>query len=149
MSNSDDYFRQMAQEQADKVAEAIKDNSNRITVLFGRKFVPKNVRWAMIFQDFFEHLAGDKRLKRSEFVVLSYLISTSDFENYAMISQREIAEKTKMKQQDVAKSLKILKDCEYISIRKAGRNNVYRVNPNMMWKGRYKNRNVIDFPKSN
>lgn len=145
-NNEDVKIKQKIVNQA--IDELIDEDPRNVYVSFGRRYIPNNVRWAMIFQNFFLQKAKDHRLHKSDRMVLDYLIGSTDFENYVMVSQNEIAEGTGLKRQNVGRSLKNLIKHGYIDIRKAGRNNVYRLTPEMVWKGKYKKRaeNIVEFP---
>ena len=133
---------------ANNLAEHIVDNADKIYVSFHRKNVPQSIRWCMIFQDFFLKKAQDNRLTAMNNRVLDYMMGSTDFENYVMVTTKKIAECIRVDDRRVKESIKALKEYGYIEVKKYGRNNIYRLNPDMIWKGKYKKRaeNIIEFP---
>jgi len=132
---------------ANEIVDKILDNPDQVFVFFGQKKL-RNERFFMGFQSMFEALAKDKTLSGVDTRILHYLFSACEFENYLMINQSEIAEKLDLKRQNVGRSIKKLIEGGYIEQRKVGRRNVYRINKNLIWKGKVDIREkVIPFPK--
>jgi biotin operon repressor len=103
-----------------------------------------NNGWFVMFQDFLKQLAKDKDLKGQDYRVLNYLLSELDWENWLQVPQRVISKETGIPRPEVAKSIKKLKEKGIIQVVRDGRSNRYRINPNLVWKGRYGTReNVI------
>ena len=77
-------------------------------------------------------LTGNKALK-----VLNYILGQMDNANRIILTYREIAQETKVSLFTVVKTLKILKDADFIRKEKNG---VYMVNPNILAKGTHSRR---------
>jgi len=90
----------------------------------------------MIFQRMLKKAA--KELSNREYRVFGYLLGVMEFENWINISQKEIAEEIGMHHTDISKIIKRLKDKGYILVMKKGRENYYRINPAIAWKGSLK-----------
>ena len=139
---------QVAIEGIDKsTGEVISLNTFQTEALFVIPYQRRKINhngWFIMFQDFLEQLAKDKDLKGQDYRVLNYLLSKLDWENWLQVPQRAIAQEIGIPQPKVAKSIKKLKDKGIIQVVKDGRSNRYRINPNLVWKGRYGTReNVI------
>lgn len=100
-------------------------------------------RWFVMFQDFLEQLAKDKELTGTHLRVLFFLFSKVDFENWVQIPQRVIANELKIPRQKVGEAIKLLKEKAIIQVVKDGRSNRYRIHPELIWKGRYKDRTKV------
>ena len=99
--------------------------------------------YIMIFQENVRNILKNMELTPGELKIFFYLLSVTDFENYIWITQQEIAEELKMKQPYIARVIKSLEEKGLIIKEKRGRNNVYKINPQIAWKGREKNRKNI------
>jgi len=114
----------------------------------------KMTRWFMMFQDFIIELSKDKEIKGEDFRVLLYLLANMDFENWIQVTQDTISKELQMRKTNISRALKKLKDKNIIEIAKRGRINIYRLNPDIVWKGSYKElqdyyKNVLTFSSSN
>ena len=98
--------------------------------------------YVMVFQPSLMELAG-MDLTLYEWKVLAVLLAITDFENWILVTQQEIADKTGIHRPDVTRTLKSLADKGLITIGKRGRQNVYRVNPKIAWKGKESNRQNV------
>lgn len=105
-----------------------KDTKRRrrtVKIIYGDKI--------MIFQDILKKAI--KELKNDELKIFNYMLGIMDFENWINVSQKEIARETGFDERRVRRSIKGLKDKGYIEIIKKGRENYYRINPQIAWKG--------------
>lgn len=87
----------------------------------------------MIFQKILEKAV--KELNNKELKVFNYMLSIMDFENWINVSQKEIGREIGIHHTDVSKAIKGLKEKGYIEIIKKGRENYYRIRPEVAWKG--------------
>jgi predicted transcriptional regulator len=63
------------------------------------------------------------------------MLSVMDFENWINIPQKEIAEEIGIHKVNVSKAIKGLREKGYIEVYKKGRENYYRIRPEVAWKG--------------
>jgi DNA-binding transcriptional ArsR family regulator len=96
--------------------------------------------WFVMFQSFLRQLARDKDLTGQDHRVLNLMLAELDWENWVQIPQRAIAEELGMPQPKVAKSIKKLSQKGIIEVVRDGRSNRYRINPELVWKGKYAKR---------
>ena len=99
--------------------------------------------YIMVFQESIRNIIKNMELTKEEYKVFFYLLSVTDFENYIWVTQQEIAEELNMKQPNISRALKSLVDMGLLVKEKRGRNNVYKINPQIAWKGKEKNRKNI------
>jgi biotin operon repressor len=87
----------------------------------------------MVFQDMLGKAV--KELNNKELKVFNYMLSIMDFENWINVPQKEIAKEIGIHKVDVSRAIKGLKEKGYIEIIKKGRENYYRIRPEVAWKG--------------
>jgi len=87
----------------------------------------------MIFQKIL--IKASQELKEIELKVFSYFLGIMEFENWISITQKEIAKEINISDRAVRKAIKGLKEKGYIQIFKKGRDNFYRIDPSIAWKG--------------
>ena len=87
----------------------------------------------MIFQEILKKAV--KELTNDEYKVFGYMLSVMDFENWINIPQKEIAEEIGIHKVNVSKAIKGLREKGYIEVYKKGRENYYRIRPEVAWKG--------------
>jgi len=87
----------------------------------------------MIFQEILKKAV--KELTNDEYKVFGYMLSVMDFENWINIPQKEIAKEIGIHKVNVSKAIKGLREKGYIEIYKKGRENYYRIRPEVAWKG--------------
>ena len=106
-------------------------------------------RWFMGFQDFFAQIAMDSELNNTDRRVFDYLLSIMDFDNYVSIPQKEIAQRLKVSDRAVRKSLMKLRKKNILLVKRIGRFNAYMLNPEAVWKGKVKDykSKIIEFKK--
>lgn len=93
----------------------------------------------------FEKLSHYKDLTQIDFRVLLFLLSRMDYDNFIRLTQQNIADLLKMKQQQISKSIIKLVSKKILEKEKVGTSNFYRLNPEIGWKGKpEKLNNVID-----
>lgn len=93
-----------------------------------------------VFNEGITKLVLDNQLKAKDKEVFLYLLGIMDYENFIDISQKDLAEGIGMQQQNISRSIKKLVKFDYLRvIGKAGRQNIYKVNPAIALKGRGKN----------
>jgi DNA-binding MarR family transcriptional regulator len=90
----------------------------------------------MVFQRMLKKAA--KELNNREYRIFGYLLGIMEFENWINIPQREIAKELHIHYTDVSKAIKGLREKGYIEVIKKGRENYYRINPEIAWKGNLK-----------
>ena len=90
----------------------------------------------MIFQRMLKR--GVKELKNDELKVFIWMLGVMEFENWINVPQREIAEEVGFDLRRVRRAIKGLRDKGYILVMKKGRENYYRINPAIAWKGSLK-----------
>ena len=99
--------------------------------------------YIMVFQESVRSLLENVRLTNEEFRVFFYLLSITDFENWILMSQSEIGQRLGMKRPNVSRALKRLEEKGLIYSERKGRNNVYKLNPLIAWKGKEFNRQNV------
>ena len=107
---------------------AWKDKRKRSKVInefYGRK--------VMVFQKILER--ASKELTEGELRVFNYMLGVMDFENWINIPQKQIAKEIGIHPVTVSKIVKQLAKKGYIEIYKKGRENYYRIRPEVAWKG--------------
>ena len=87
----------------------------------------------MVFQDILKKAV--KELSNDEYKVLGYMLSVMDFENWINVPQKEIAKEIDIHKVNVSRAIKGLREKGYIEIYKKGRENYYRIRPEVAWKG--------------
>jgi len=87
----------------------------------------------MIFQDILKRAVKD--LTEGELRVFNYMLGVMDFENWINIPQKQIAKEIGIHPVTVSKIVKQLAEKGYIEIYKKGRENYYRIRPEVAWKG--------------
>ena len=107
------------------VWKSTKKRRKTIKAIYGDKI--------MIFQDILKKAI--RELKNDELKVFNYMLGIMDFENWISISQKEIAKEIGFDERRVRRAIKGLKDKGYIEIIKKGRENYYKINPQIAWKG--------------
>jgi DNA-binding MarR family transcriptional regulator len=116
------------------------DPENQIAIILDRNRVRLG-GWCMIFQQAVGALGIDKSITARSKEILLYIIGQMDFENWVMIEQTSIAEKFEMHKQHVNRAIKELLNRGYLEKGpKLGRINSYKVNLQLVWKGKALNR---------
>jgi len=87
----------------------------------------------MIFQEILKK--APKELTEGELRVFNYMLGVMDFENWINIPQKQIAKEIGIHPVTVSKIVKQLAEKGYIEIYKKGRENYYRIRPEVAWKG--------------
>ena len=97
-----------------------------------------------VFTDGLLTLAFDPDLTGQDLRVTMVCLAEMEYENFLNKTQRELAEKLGIKQQDVGKSIKKLVTKDYLRIvGHQGRQNIYQVSPHIVLKSRAKNLEVL------
>lgn len=91
---------------------------------------------AMVFQRMLKR--GVKELKNDELKVFIWMLGVMEFENWINVPQREIAGEVGFDERRVRRAIKGLRDKGYILVMRKGRENYYRINPAIAWKGSLK-----------
>lgn len=106
---------------------------------------PKDLKTFKGFMFMFDKLSKDKELGLYDRRVLDYFFANLGFENYVNIPQQTIADELDIKRSNVSKSIKKLCSKNIISKERVGRNNFYRINPELVWRGKTSNwKKVVD-----
>ena len=96
--------------------------------------------YARVFLNEVTALARDKDLSHTDFRVFMSIIGHLDYKNIVNVSQKDLGIELNIKQPNVAKSIKNLINKGYLEvIDTIGRQNVYMVNPNVVFRTRAKN----------
>lgn len=116
------------------------DPDKQIAVILDRNRV-KLGGWCMIFQQAIGALGEDRSISPRSKEILLYIIGQMDFENWVMIEQTTIAAKFDMHRQHVNRAIKELLTRGYLEQGpKLGRINSYKVDLQLVWKGKAINR---------
>lgn len=116
------------------------DPENQIALIMDRNRV-KIGGWCMIFQQAVGALGVDKSITARSKEILLYIIGQMDFENWVMIEHTTIAEKFEMQRPNASRCIKELLTRGYLEQGpKLGRINSYKVNLQLVWKGKAINR---------
>ena len=101
--------------------------------------------WLALFQNPSIWLAKQK-MTGEQSSVLWYLLGRLDFENFLRVSRTEIAETLQMQPVNVSRAMKVLKEKNIIvEGLPAGKFKTYRLNPNIGYKGKNRNENILSF----
>lgn len=101
--------------------------------------------WIALYQQAISNIA-DMNLSTEQYRVFLKLLSKVDFENYLTVSQQDIANELDMKQSNVSKAIKKLKELNIIvEGPRAGLNKTYRLNPYIAHKGTNRDKTIVDF----
>ena len=87
----------------------------------------------MIFQRMLKR--GVKELKNDELKVFIWMLGVMEFENWINVPQKQIAEEVGFDLRRTRRAIKGLREKGYILVLKKGRENYYRINPAIAWKG--------------
>ena len=97
------------------------------------------VDYTRLFHPTLVRLAIDKELTGTDLRVFLAVVGHLNYENFLNMSQQALADVIGIKQQDVSKSLKKLVNKGYMEITgQIGRQNIYRVDPHLVHRGRAK-----------
>jgi len=99
--------------------------SKVINEIYGRK--------VMVFQKILER--ASKELTEGELRVFNYMLGVMDFENWINIPQKQIAKEIGIHPKTISRIVNSLAGKGYIEIYKKGRENYYRIRPEVAWKG--------------
>ena len=92
--------------------------------------------WMIAAQQAFTYLATDPDIKGAEMKTFSYLMGKLDFQNYILVTQKEIIETTGYTKQSIHKAIETLEKKGIIIVGpKAGRSKTWRLNPEFGYKG--------------
>ena len=121
------------------------DNDGFIKGYFPIKEKNLGKGWVALYQNAISAIA-DMNLPNEQYRVFLKLIAKTDFENYLRISQKQIAEELQMKQPNVAKAMKALKEKNIIiEGPPAGKFKTYRLNPYVGYKGKNRKHDILNF----
>ena len=76
-----------------------------------------------------------KELNGTELKVFLYMLEVMEFENFLNIPQKEMAKEIGISVRLIKQAIKGLREKGYIEVYKKGRENYYRINPEVAWKG--------------
>lgn len=108
-----------------KRQKQLKSTNKALTDYYGEKL--------MVFQDILKR--ASKELSSEELRVFNFMLAVCDFENWINLSQAEIGKEMEILPQNIYRAIKGLANKNYVEVIKKGRNNFYRINPEMAWKG--------------
>jgi len=119
---------------AEKLLQSIDDGKTKLMAVPVSGF-PRTIDRFTGFSMMFDNLA-----KFDEFGemarVFFYCLANIDFENYVQITQTRMAKHLDMKRQNVGRALKELEKVGVLFIERVGRQNFYRLNPEIAWRGK-------------
>ena len=111
--------------------EARLDSANKeLHLLKTRGSHPDYVHLSRIYVDETIQLAQESP---GAFTVLMVLVRQMDVVNSVMISNEFLAKITKLSASTIKRSIKLLREMEWIDVVKIGTSNLYRVNSNLWW----------------
>ena len=87
----------------------------------------------MVFQRMLKKAV--KELKNDELKVFNWMLGVMEFENWINVPQKQIAEEVGFDLRRTQRAIKGLREKGYILVMKKGRENYYRINPAIAWKG--------------
>jgi len=87
----------------------------------------------MVFQRMLKKAV--KELKNDELKVFNWMLGVMEFENWINVPQKQIAEEVGFDLRRTRRAIKGLREKGYILVMKKGRENYYRINPAIAWKG--------------
>ena len=90
----------------------------------------------MVFQRMLKK--GAKELKNDELKVFIWMLGVMEFENWINVPQKQIAKEIGFDLRRTRRAIKGLREKGYILVLKKGRENYYRINPEIAWKGNLK-----------
>lgn len=93
----------------------------------------KNSNFVMLYKDYIDEVLWLSRKSGVSFSILGFIIKNMDNYNSLICSYKVFEEKFKISSETVRKSIKLLKDNGFIDILKSGTNNVYVINPKIVW----------------
>lgn len=117
----------------DKLNDDLKSGKARAIVVYDHGFRRDVIRFTG-FPYMFQELAKFS-MTQEEYRLLFYCLGHMSLENWVHISQQEMGDDLGMQKQNVYRALKGLSEKGVIAVQKAGRNNYYRVNPEIAWRG--------------
>ncbi len=101
--------------------------------------------WVAVYQEVITQVAKEK-LTGEQCSVFLYLLGKVDFENYLTINQSDVAQALGIRQPNVARAIKKLKELNIIvEGPRAGLNKTYRLNPYVAHKGKNRKETILDF----
>ncbi len=117
--------------------------SGDYTLIAVPHYFPRDLRTFKGINFMFENIAK-MGFNLQELRVLFFMLGRLEFNNLISLTQKTIAEELNMKRQNVAMAIKGLAERNIISVLKKGRNNFYKLNPEIAWRGKTKEwKNVI------
>ena len=123
----------------------VTDDDGNIKGYFPLKNKNLGKDWLALFQNPSIWLAKQK-MTGEQSSVLWYLLGRLDFENFLRVSRTEIAETLQMQPVNVSRAMKVLKEKNIIvEGLPAGKFKTYRLNPNIGYKGKNRNENILSF----
>jgi len=103
-------------------------------------------RWAQYNLEHTPHMIELALKSPKAYAILLFLVDQMDNHNAVVCSYHTIQELLEISQATVARSVKMLKDGNYITILKSGNNNVYTINDTVYWKSWGQNKRYSKFP---
>ena len=105
------------------------ETTGKIKGCFPLKSKNLGTGWIAVYQDMVSNIA-EWNLPQEQYRVFLKLLGRVDFENYLTVSQGELAQELGMKQPNISKAIKALREKKVIiEGPRAGLNKTYRFNP--------------------
>ena len=121
------------------------ETTGKIKGCFPLKSKNLGTGWIAVYQDMVSNIA-EWNLPQEQYRVFLKLLGRVDFENYLTISQGELAQELGMKQPNISKAIKALREKKVIiEGPRAGLNKTYRFNPYIAHKGADRDNTIADF----
>ncbi|MFW5887034.1 MAG: hypothetical protein ACOCUL_04685 [Bacteroidota bacterium] len=128
----------------EKFAEDIKAGRKKIIAVENDR-LPRNLNYFRGWQMGFEKLAINKKLTVIDYRLLMLLFSRLDYENFIQLTQVDMATLLSIHRTQATRSIKKLINYGIIEKATKGRNNYYRLNHEIAWRGSNKEfKNVTD-----
>ena len=146
--NSSEIISKIVQKpRSKKYLTIVDDDTGEVKGFFPLKSKNLGIGWFAMYQHPAEWIAS-LRLTGEQYSVLWFLMSRLDFDNYLRVSLAEIAERIGIKDVNVSRAMRRLKELDIITEGPpAGKFKTYRLNPYIAHKGTNRENTIIEFDK--
>ncbi|MFW5886919.1 MAG: helix-turn-helix transcriptional regulator [Bacteroidota bacterium] len=127
-----------------RFAEEIQEGK-KVVIAVDNHRLPRNLLYFRGWQLGFEWLAQNKNLTSVDYKLLMLLLSRLTYDNYIQLTQTDMATLLGMQRSQITRSIKKLVNNAIIEKAQKGRNNYYRLNHELAYKGKNKEfKKVVD-----
>ena len=146
--NSSEIISKIVQKpRSKKYLTIVDDDTGEVKGFFPLKSKNLGIGWFAMYQHPAEWIAS-LRLTGEQYSVLWFLMSRLDFDNYLRVSRAEIAERIGIKDVNVSRAMRRLKELDIITEGPpAGKFKTYRLNPYIAHKGTNRENTIIEFDR--